>query len=83
MPKYEITSNIEIPETSAARNTDRLKTVLGMNIGDSVFIENKYTAASFARVMKDKAGFYSVTRPVTENKVDGYRVWRVAPKTEE
>lgn len=87
MPNYEIATNVAIPETSTNRNTDRLKTILAMEIGDSVFIENKYTAASYARAMKDKAGFSQVTRPWTEGEgktaKEGYRVWRVAPKTEE
>lgn len=80
MPNYEINSNVAIPENAATRSTDRLKAVLAMEVGDSVFIPNKHTAAGFAKIMRDKAGFGSVTRAYTEpDGTEGFRVWRKAP----
>lgn len=80
--EYQIVKGLEIPESSRPlRDTGRSKIIREMNVGDSVFIENKATASAFRNAMKTH-GKQGIVRPVDETEQGGkkgYRVWAVEP----
>jgi hypothetical protein len=75
----KIDKNVPLPTRGASQMKELALALRDMEIGDSVFVENKNgnTVRATCSLVGRRYGRSFVTRAVTENGREGVRVWRV------
>lgn len=83
--QIEVETDIPIPGFGARTKTSLARNPVfdGMKVGDSFFIikwnKSFLSSVHYARlVAESRTGFKFTTRALTENGVEGVRVWRVS-----
>jgi hypothetical protein len=79
---YKVDRNVPLPSRGASKYSELGALLRQIEIGDSVFIADAppRRVRAMCSMMSKRDNKMFVTRTVTENGIDGLRVWRVAPR---